>query len=88
MVPPAYPESAKQKSLEGTVVLQIVVDKDGKVQRLERVGGSPELADAAIQAVRQWRYQPYLVNGKPHESNKQVEMRFSLGSSSSTITPQ
>jgi TonB family protein len=79
MVPPVYPESAKQNKLEGTVVLQILVDKKGKVRRLERVGGDPQLADAAIKAVKQWRYPPYLVNGKPEESNKQVEMRFTLG---------
>jgi TonB family protein len=88
MVPPIYPESAKQNKLEGTVVLQIVVDKNGRVKRLERVGGDPDLADAAMKAVRQWRYQPYVVNGKREESSKQLEMRFSLGSSSSTIAPQ
>jgi TonB family protein len=88
MVPPVYPESAKENNLEGTVVLQIVVDKSGKVKRLERVGGSPDLADAAIQAVRQWRYQPHIVNGKAQESNKQVEMKFSLSPRNSTVAPQ
>jgi len=88
MIPPVYPKSAKQNNLEGTVVLQILVDKDGKVRRLQRISGDPQLAEAAIAAVRQWRYRPIVVNGKQAESSKQVEMRFSLGDTSAGDSSQ
>ena len=88
MTPPVYPESAIQNKLEGTVLLQIVVDKNGKVKRLARISGDHQLADAAIEAVSQWRYQPAVVNGKRVESDKQVQMTFKLGETSAEVTPQ
>ena len=88
MVPAVYPESAKQNRVEGTVVLQIVVDKNGKVKRLERISGDRELSDAAMEAVRHWRYQPSIVDGRRVESYKQVEMNFRLGESGAGLTPQ
>jgi len=88
MTPPVYPESARQNKLEGTVLLQIVVDKNGKVKRLVRISGDPQLADAAIEAVSQWRYPPTVVDGKRVESNKQVQMTFTLGETGAEVTPQ
>jgi TonB family protein len=88
MTSPVYPESAKQAKLEGTVVLNIVVDKNGKVKRLDPISGDQQLADAAIKAVSKWRYRPSLVNGKRVESFKQVEMTFKLGERSADSSPQ
>jgi len=70
------------------VLLQIVVDKNGKVKRLVRISGDPQLADAAIEAVSQWRYPPAVVDGKRVESNKQVQMTFTLGETGAAVTPQ
>ena len=61
-VPPKYPVEAR--SAQGTVVLKAVVDENGKVEGLRLVEGNATLATAAIQAVKQWRYRPYLRDGK------------------------
>ena len=88
MTPPVYPESAKQARLEGTVVLNIVVDKNGKVKRLDPISGDQQLADAAMKAVSKWRYRPTLVNGKRVQSFKQVEMKFKLDERNPGVSPQ
>lgn len=63
-VPPKYPEEARSGQAQGTVVLKEVVDKDGKVEGVRLVEGDATLATAAIKAVKQWRYRPYVRNGK------------------------
>ncbi len=63
-VPPKYPAEARSVGADGTVVLKAVVDENGKVEGLRLVEGDAILATAAIQAVKQWRYRPYLRNGK------------------------
>jgi len=63
-VPPKYPVEARSGATQGTVVLKAVVDEDGKVQGLRLVEGNATLATAAIQAVKQWRYRPYVREGK------------------------
>ena len=63
-VPPKYPVEARSGAAQGTVVLKAVVDEDGKVQGLRLVEGNATLATAAIQAVKQWRYRPYVRDGK------------------------
>lgn len=78
-VPPVYPEVARQARIQGTVVLQAVIGRDGLVQNLHVVSGHPMLAPAAMEAVRQWRYKPYLVNGSPVEVETMVRITFSLG---------
>jgi TonB family protein len=60
---PAYPESAKGQS--GTVVLQVFVGRDGAVQDAKFLQGSLVFARAAIDAVKQWHFQPYTMNGRP-----------------------
>jgi protein TonB len=62
--PPKYPVGAGVGGADGTVVLKAVVDENGKVDSLQLVEGDATLATAAIQAVKQWRYRPYLRNGK------------------------
>jgi TonB family protein len=64
VVPPALPAGASAAVQEGTVVLKTMVDDNGKVESVSLVEGNPALADAAIHAVKQWRYRPYVRNGK------------------------
>jgi TonB family protein len=63
-VPPTLPRGAAAQALEGTVILKTVVDDTGKVESVHLVEGNPTLADAAIRAVKQWRYRPYVRDGK------------------------
>lgn len=66
-VAPKYPKEAKKKRIEGTVRLQIVLDHYGQVIETNLVSGDLLLANAAIEAIREWRYKPTLLNGKPIE---------------------
>jgi len=63
-VPPTFPKGATAQQLEGTVVLKTLVDDGGKVESVSLVEGNPALAEAAIRAVKQWRYRPYVRDGK------------------------
>jgi periplasmic protein TonB len=73
---PQYPKEAKKKHLEGKVRIRFVVDADGSVKDPQAVSGNPILAKAAIEAVRQWRYRPTLLNDEPVAVNGELEMRF------------
>ena len=64
--------------VEGTVVLMAVIGKDGSVQDVRVESGLPLLAQAAIDAVRQWRYRPYLLNGEPVEIDSRITINFTL----------
>ncbi len=75
-VQPAYPEGARKKGVKGSVVLNASIDKDGNVSGLEVVSGNPQLASAAVAAVKQWRYEAYFHNGQPSEFQTQVTVRF------------
>jgi periplasmic protein TonB len=79
-VKPAYPPIAVQARIQGTVVLQTVIAKDGTVQDLRVVSGHPLLVQAALDAVRLWRYKPYLLNDQPVEVDTQINVNFTLGS--------
>jgi protein TonB len=80
MVRPVYPPLAKQARISGTVRLHAIIAKDGSVIQLEVLpGGHPLLIQAALDAVRQWRYQPTLLNGEPVEVDTTVDVVFSLG---------
>lgn len=76
---PQYPRLAVQARIQGTVVLQAVIGKDGTVQDLRLISGHPLLAPAAIEAVKQWRYRPYLLNNEPVEVDTQINVNFTLG---------
>lgn len=80
-VKPLYPALAVQARIQGTVVLQAVIGKDGTVRDLHLVSGHPMLAGAAIEAVKQWRYRPYLLNKEPVEVDTQINVNFTLGGS-------
>ena len=77
-VEPEYPEAARQQSIQGAVVLEVHIGADGAVQEV-RVGSGPALlAQAASDAVRQWKFKPYLVNGGPVEMQTRVTLNFRL----------
>ncbi len=77
-VPPTYPPEAGRARIEATVVLLAVIGKDGSVQDVRVESGLPILAQAAIDAVKQWRYRPYLLNGKPVEVDSRITINFTL----------
>ncbi len=77
-IAPNYPESAKQKGIQGTVVLNGVINKEGRFRGLRVLGGPQALQQAALDAVSQWVYQPYLVDGKPVEVETDVRVEFHL----------
>jgi TonB family protein len=77
-VNPVYPPLARQARIQGTVVLQVQISKSGDVEKLELVSGHPMLAPAAIEAVKQWKYQTYLLNGEPVAVETTVTVNFTL----------
>jgi TonB family protein len=77
-VDPVYPDEARDKKIEGTVVLHVILGTDGSVVRIAVTSGHPLLAPAATDAVRQWRYQPTLLNGEPVEVDTQINVIFAL----------
>ena len=77
-VPPSYPPLARQARIQGTVVLQATISKAGSIENLQLISGHPMLAPAAIEAVKQWKYKPYLLNGEPVEVETQVQVNFTL----------
>ncbi len=77
-VQPVYPRAALLTRTQGTVVLNAVIDKSGRVANLRVVSGSPLLVNAAVEAVQRWRYKPYILNGTPIEVETQISVIFSL----------
>lgn len=75
-VQPAYPPLAQMAKIQGTVRLHVIISKEGTIQQCEAVSGHPLLIQSALTAVRQWRYQPTLVDGVPVEVDTYVEVVF------------
>lgn len=75
---PVYPPLAKQARISGTVRLSALIGKDGRIQNLTVVTGHPLLVQAALDAVRQWVYQPTLLNGEPVEVATEIDVNFTL----------
>lgn len=75
---PIYPALARSARIQGTVVLQAMISKQGTIENLRLLSGHPLLAPAAIDAVRQWRYRPYILNNEPVEVETQITVNFSL----------
>ena len=75
---PRYPAIAVETRLSGTVVLQATIAKSGAIENLRVVGGPPMLRQAALDAVAQWRYRPYLLNGQPVEVETTINVQFTL----------
>jgi periplasmic protein TonB len=77
-VQPQYPPLARQTRISGTVRLHAIISKDGSVQQLEVLSGHPLLVQAALDAVRQWKYRPTTLNGEPVEVDTTIDVIFSL----------
>jgi TonB family protein len=78
VVQPVYPEEAREAEVEGTVTLQAIVDATGNVKHVRVLDGKPLLAEAALHAVRRWRYRPYVENGSPAMFRTIIRIRFVL----------
>jgi TonB family protein len=77
-VPPVYPVAAKKARIQGTVELEAIIGKDGSVEHLEAVSGPKELQESSLDAVRQWTYKPFLVNGDPVEVKTTISVIYTL----------
>jgi protein TonB len=77
-VQPMYPPLARQTRISGTVRLHAIIGKNGSVEQLEVMSGHPLLVQAALDAVRQWKYQPTTLNGEPVEVDTTIDVIFSL----------
>lgn len=77
-VQPHYPDDARQNRIQGTVVLKALIDAEGNVEQLDLVSGHPMLAPAAINAVKKWKYKPYLLDGKAVKVETQILVIFAL----------
>ncbi len=77
-VKPEYPPAARAAHIQGTVVLHAIIGKDGAVKQVQAVSGPPMLASAATNAVRQWRYKPYMLNGQPVEIDTTINVNFTM----------
>jgi protein TonB len=75
---PTYPPLARNVRIQGQVVLQAVISKQGIIENLRLLSGHPMLVPAAIEAVRQWRYRPYVLNNEPVEVETLITVNFSL----------
>jgi len=77
-VEPTYPEEAKQQQIHGPVVLNALVGVDGSVRKVEIISGNPQLVKAAADAVRQWRFRPHNLKGRPVEFETRITVNFQL----------
>jgi protein TonB len=77
-VRPVYPESAKQKGIQGPVLLRALIGTDGHIIELATIYGKEELVPAAISAVQQWEYRPYILSGQPAEVETEIGVEFTL----------
>jgi protein TonB len=80
-VQPAYPVLARTARIQGAVLLQAVISKAGAIENLKVLAGHPMLVRAALEAVSQWRYRPYILNGEPVEVETLITVNFSLAGS-------
>jgi len=77
-VVPVYPAEAKQNRIQGTVKLEITIDKEGHVANMSLISGPPELVLSATDAVQQWVYKPTLLNGEPVSVLTTVDINYTL----------
>ena len=77
-VQPVYPEQARQMRVQGPVQLQATINRDGNISNVKVVTGNAQLARAAVEAVKQWKYKPYYLNNEPVEIQTQIIVNFKL----------
>lgn len=75
---PKYPTVAKDARIQGTVVMDAIIGKDGHIENLKAVSGSPLLIGAAMDAVKQWTYRPTYLNGRAVEVKTEIDLQFTL----------
>ena len=75
---PLYPQLAKQARIQGVVRLEAIISKNGTIERLQLLSGHPLLVPSALDAVKQWRYRPTILNGEPVEVVTTIEVHFTL----------
>ena len=78
-IQPDYPSLARQARIQGLVVLRAMISREGAIENLQVLSGHPMLVRAAMDAVRQWRYRPYVLNGEPVEVETEVKVNFVSG---------
>jgi protein TonB len=78
-VNPEYPSEARAQHVQGDVVLQAVIDKSGNISEIKVVSGDPLLTGAAVKAIKQWKYRPFLLNGEPVEVETTIPIKFHMG---------
>jgi protein TonB len=76
---PVYPPIAKAAHVQGAVVLHAMISKQGTIEDLKVISGPPMLTASAIDAVKRWRYKPYLLNGDPTEVDTTITVNFTFG---------
>lgn len=79
IVSPVYPPEAKAAHVQGVVVMHAIISKTGEIKDLQVISGHPLLTQAAMDAVRQWRYRPYLLQGVPVEVETTINVNFTFG---------
>ena len=79
MTPPVYPPIAKAARVSGTVEMNATISKKGTIKDVHVVSGPPMLQQAAVDAVRNWRYKPYKLSNQPIEVETTIRLVFSLG---------
>jgi protein TonB len=77
-VEPQYPAAARQSGIQGAVIIQAIIDREGSVSEIEVLSGPLSLRNAAVEAVRQWRYQPYVLNGLAVDAEITITVNFTL----------
>ena len=77
-IEPQYPQMAKVAHIQGDVILAATISKNGAIENLHQVSGHPILVQAAMEAVKQWRYKPYLLNGEPVEVETTIKVSFKM----------
>ena len=77
-VNPAYPPLARQARIQGQVLLRAQISKEGAIENLQLISGHPMLVQSALDAVKQWKYKPYLLNGEPVEVDTEIQVNVTL----------
>jgi protein TonB len=78
-IEPRYPPAAVAARIEGPVKIKAIISREGIIKQAEVLSGSPLLSGAALEAIRQWRYRPYILNGEPLEVETEITVNFTLG---------
>jgi TonB family protein len=86
-IQPELPMDGRGKPMHGNVVLRINIDRQGNVWRTARLDGKPELADAATNAVKQWKFKPYFLNGEPVEVETAVKLKLNTAHEALPVSP-